>query len=63
MQTQPLHGANIGTAARSNYLYGHLMQTMPGVELVAVRGRSSDSARASAAAGAFAGVTRFCSTI
>lgn len=45
MQTPPLRVAIIGTAARSNYLYGPLVQAMPGVELVAVWGRSSDSAR------------------
>jgi len=42
---QPLRVAIIGTAARSDYLYGPLVQAMPGVELVAVWGRSVDSAR------------------
>ncbi len=37
--------AIIGTAARSDYLYGPLLKAMSGVELVAVWGRSHDSAR------------------
>ena len=37
--------AIIGTAARSDYLYGPLLKAMSGVELVAVWGRSHDSAQ------------------
>jgi len=44
--TQPLRVAIIGTAARSDYLYGPILKALPGdVNLVAVWGRSSDSAR------------------
>jgi predicted dehydrogenase len=42
---QPIRIAIIGTAARSDYLYGPLLQALPDVELVAVWGRSTDSAR------------------
>ncbi len=35
----------IGTAKRSDYLYGPLLQQIPGVELVSVWGRSEGSAR------------------
>ena len=41
----PLRVAIIGTASRSNYLYGPLLKAMSGVELVAVWGRSQDSAQ------------------
>jgi predicted dehydrogenase len=42
----PLRVAIIGTSRRSNYLYGPLIKGMPGdVTLVAVWGRSTDSAR------------------
>jgi predicted dehydrogenase len=37
--------ALIGTAKRSSYLYGPLLKALPDVELVAVWGRSTDSAR------------------
>ena len=40
-----LRVAIIGTASRSNYLYGPLLKAMSGVELVAVWGRSQDSAQ------------------
>ena len=44
--TQPLRVAIIGTAARSDYLYGPLLRGLPReVELVAVWGRNPDSAR------------------
>src|SRR5919206_840604 len=36
--------AIIGTARRSNYLYGPLLKALPDVELVSVWGRSPDSA-------------------
>ncbi len=42
----PLRVAIIGTAKRSDYLYGPLIQAMPDVELVAVWGRSETSAQA-----------------
>jgi predicted dehydrogenase len=43
---QPLRVAIIGTARRSDYLYGPLIKAMPGdVTLVSVWGRSTDSAR------------------
>lgn len=42
----PLRVAIIGTAKRSDYLYGPLLQAMPDVELVAVWGRSEASAQA-----------------
>ncbi len=43
---QPLRVAIIGTAARSDYLYGPLIKALPNeVELVSVWGRSADSAR------------------
>jgi predicted dehydrogenase len=41
----PTRVAIIGTAARSDYLYGPLLHALPDVELVAVWGRSPDSAR------------------
>ncbi len=41
----PLRVAIIGTAKRSDYLYGPLVKRFPGVELVAVWGRGGDSAR------------------
>ncbi len=41
----PIRVAIIGTANRSDYLYGPLLKAMSGVELVAVWGRSPDSAR------------------
>ena len=41
----PLRVAIIGTAKRSDYLYGPLLQAMPDVELVAVWGRSEASAQ------------------
>ncbi len=45
-RTTPLRVAIIGTARRSDYLYGPLLQAMPAdVELVAIWGRSTDSAR------------------
>ncbi len=37
--------AIIGTAARSDYLYGPILKALPGVELVSVWGRSADSTR------------------
>src|SRR3954454_4370197 len=40
----PLRVAIIGTAARSDYLYGPLVKALPEVELVAVWGRSTGSA-------------------
>jgi len=44
--TQPLRVAIIGTAARSDYLYGPLLRGLPQeVDLVAVWGRSPDSAQ------------------
>ena len=44
--TKPVRVAIIGTAARSDYLYGPLVKALPElVELVAVWGRSEDSAR------------------
>jgi predicted dehydrogenase len=42
---QPFRIAIIGTAARSEYLYGPLLKHFPGVELVAVWGRSEGSAK------------------
>jgi len=45
MNDAPLRVAIIGTAKRSNYLYGPLLKALPGVELVAVWGRSEASAR------------------
>jgi predicted dehydrogenase len=41
----PVKVAIIGTANRSNYLYGPLLKALPGVELVGVWGRSETSAR------------------
>jgi predicted dehydrogenase len=46
INNQPIRVAIIGTAIRSNYLYGPLIRALPGdVELVSVWGRSEDSAR------------------
>jgi predicted dehydrogenase len=42
---EPIRVAIIGTAKRSDYLYGPLLKAMDGVELVAVWGRSDSSAR------------------
>ena len=43
---QPVRVAIIGTAKRSNYMYGPLIKALPGdVELVSVWGRSADSTR------------------
>ena len=43
---KPIRVAIIGTAARSDYLYGPLVKALPEVvELVAVWGRSEDSVR------------------
>ncbi len=42
---EPIRVAIIGTARRSDYLYGPLLKKLPGVELVSVWGRSPDSAR------------------
>ena len=42
----PVRIAIIGTGTRSNYLYGPLLKALPGVELVAVWGRSAGSTRA-----------------
>jgi predicted dehydrogenase len=43
---RPLRAAIIGTAKRSDYLYGPILKALPDeVELVAVWGRSSESAR------------------
>jgi predicted dehydrogenase len=41
----PIRIALIGTAARSDYLYGPLLKNFPGVTLVGVWGRTTDSAR------------------
>jgi predicted dehydrogenase len=43
--SEPMRIAIVGTAARSNYLYGPILKALPGVELVAVWGRSTESAR------------------
>jgi predicted dehydrogenase len=45
MEREPLRIAIIGTAKRSDYLYGPLLRNILGVELVAVWGRSAGSAR------------------
>ena len=46
MEHAPLRVAIIGTAARSDYLYGPILKALPEeVTLVAVWGRSTDSAR------------------
>lgn len=45
MNDIPLRVAIIGTAKRSNYLYGPLLKALPGVELVAVWGRTDSSAQ------------------
>jgi predicted dehydrogenase len=45
-QSSPLRVAIIGTAARSDYMYGPIVKALPAeVELVSVWGRSEDSAR------------------
>lgn len=48
-ETTPLRVALIGGGKRSSYLYGPLLQAMPGVELVAVWSRSQTSAEPLAA--------------
>ena len=45
MGDRPVPVAIIGTAKRSDYLYGPLLKALPGIELVGVWGRSEDSAR------------------
>jgi predicted dehydrogenase len=45
MAQSPTRIAIIGTAARSDYFYGPLVNALPDVELVSVWGRSDDSAR------------------
>jgi predicted dehydrogenase len=46
MSTSPLRVAIIGTARRSDYLYGPIIKALPKeVELVSVWGRSESSAR------------------
>ena len=45
MANEPLRVAIIGTGKRSDYLYGPLLQAIAETELVAVWGRSDDSAR------------------
>ena len=46
MEMRPLRVAIIGTAKRSNYLYGPLIQALPqDLQLVSVWGRSTESAR------------------
>ena len=52
----PLRVAIIGTGRRSGYLYGPLLQALDDTELVAVWGRSADSA---AALGARLGVPAY----
>ena len=44
--TEPVRVAIIGTAKRSNYLYGPILKAMPDVELVSIWGRSAESAAA-----------------
>jgi predicted dehydrogenase len=44
-QHEPIRVAIIGTAARSSHLYGPLVRALPDVQLVAIWGRSQDSAR------------------
>ena len=41
----PIRIAIIGTSKRSDYFYGPVLQKLPGVELVSVWGRSTESAR------------------
>src|SRR3712207_2766511 len=41
----PIRVAIIGTAKRSHHLYGPILKAMDGVELVAIWGRSEDSAQ------------------
>ncbi len=41
----PLRAAIIGTAKRSDYLYGPMLKAMPNIELVSVWGRSEGSAQ------------------
>src|SRR5947208_3021744 len=43
--TDPIRVAIVGTAARATGMYGPILRGMQGVELVAVWGRSEDSAR------------------
>ena len=45
MADAPMRVVLVGTAKRSGYLYGPLLKALPGVELVAVWGRSEASAR------------------
>ena len=45
MTPAPLRVALVGTAKRAGYLYGPLLQALPGVELTAVWGRSDASAQ------------------
>lgn len=45
MSEQPIRIAIIGTAPRSDYLYGPLLKQFPGVELAAVWGRSEGPAQ------------------
>ncbi|MEP7288396.1 MAG: Gfo/Idh/MocA family oxidoreductase [Chloroflexota bacterium] len=45
MSEQNIRIAIIGTAARSDYLYGPLVKQFPGAELVAIWGRSEESAK------------------
>ena len=42
---EPIRVAIIGTAARAAGLYGPILRDLPGAELVAVWGRSDESAR------------------
>ena len=42
---EPVRIAIVGTARRSDYLYGPILKALPGVELVGIWGRSEDSAR------------------
>lgn len=43
--TSPMRVAIIGTAKRSDYFYGPVLQALPGVELVSVWGRNAESAK------------------
>src|SRR5258708_39972087 len=45
MSTSPVRFAIIGTSKRSDYFYGPVLRGLPDTELVAVWGRSPDSAR------------------
>ncbi len=42
---EPIRAAIIGTARRSDYLYGPILKALPDVELVSVWGRSAESVR------------------